>query len=263
MQTVTSSDGTPIAFDRAGDGPPLIYVGGALNDRNSGAPLAALLASRFTVVTYDRRGRGGSGDTPPYAVEREVDDLAALVAEVGGSAALYGISSGGALALEAAACGLPVTRLAVYEPPYRTDEAQAHEARRYAARLGELLSEGRRGDALELFMTTVGVPLDMLAQMRQAPVWPALEALAPSLAHDSAVMGDERGALLPAERLAAVPVPALVLAGGASPQWMRDVAGRVAEAVPDARYRCLDGQTHDVAPDVLAPVLAEFLGQPA
>lgn len=260
MQTVTSSDGTTIAFDVHGDGPPLVHVGGALNDRNSGAPLAAALAG-YSVLTYDRWGRGDSGDTPPYAVDREVDDLAALIDRAGGQAAVYGISSGAALALEAAARGLPITRLAVYEVPYRTAESQSGNARRYSARLRRLLAEGRRGDALELFMTLVGMPLDMLAQMRQAPMWPALEALAPSLAYDSAVMGDERGELLPADRLATVPMPTLVLAGGASPQWMRDVAVRVAGAVPGGRYRCLDGQTHDVAPDTLAPVLAEFLGE--
>jgi pimeloyl-ACP methyl ester carboxylesterase len=258
MRTVHSKDGTTIAYDRTGEGPPLIYVGGALNDRGSGAALAARLAERFTVYAYDRRGRGDSGDTPPYAVSREVEDLEALIAEAGGSAFVYGISSGGALALEAAARGLPITALALYEVPFAADEAHQARAREYAAELDRALAAGRRGDALELFLTMVGMPAAVIGQMRGAPMWPALEALAPSLAHDSAVMADgDRGAAMPAERLAAVPVPTLVLAGGASPPWMREVAERIAGALPDGRYRTLEGQTHDVNPEALAPELEE------
>jgi pimeloyl-ACP methyl ester carboxylesterase len=261
MKTVRSSDGTTIAFDQWGEGPPLIYVGGALNDRSSGAPLGGLLASRFTVISYDRRGRGASGDTAPYAVERELEDLQALLEVAGGSAFVYGMSSGGVLALEAAAQGLAIGKLAVYEPPFAADEAHAQRAREHAAKLTEALSAGRRGDALELFMTMVGVPAQMIGQMRGSPMWPALEALAPSLAYDSAVMGDSRGASLPAGRLAAVAVPTLVLDGGASPAWMREVGRRVAGALPAGEHRTLDGQTHDVSPQVLAPVLEEFFGQ--
>jgi RNA polymerase sigma-70 factor, ECF subfamily len=261
MKTVRSSDGTTIAFDRWGSGPPLLYVGGALNDRSAGAPLGGLLASRFSVLAYDRRGRGGSGDTAPYQVQREIEDLAALIAEAGGSAFVYGMSSGGVLALEAAAQGLPITRLAIYEPPFAADEGHARRAREYAAKLTAALSEGRRGEALELFMTLAGTPWEMIGRMRGSPMWPALEALAPSLAHDSAVMGDSRGAALPAERLAAVPVPTLVLDGGASPAWMREVARRVAGALPAGEHRTLEGQTHAVAPEVLALVLEEFFGK--
>lgn len=258
MRTVQAKDGTTIAYDRTGEGPPLICVGGALNDRGSGAALAARLAERFTVYTYDRRGRGDSGDTAPYAVEREVEDLAALIDQAGGSAFVYAISSGGALALEAAARGLPITALAVYEVPFAVDEAHQARAREYAARLDEALSAGRRGDALELFLIMVDMPAAVIGQMRGAPTWPALEALAPSLVHDSAAMADgSRGAAMPAERLAAVPVPALVLAGGASPPWMREVAQRLADALPDGRYRTLEGQTHDVAAEALAPELEE------
>jgi pimeloyl-ACP methyl ester carboxylesterase len=261
MKTVRSSDGTTIAFDRWGSGPPLLYVGGALNDRSAGAPLGGLLASRFSVLAYDRRGRGGSGDTAPYQVQREIEDLAALIAEAGGSAFVYGMSSGGVLALEAAAQGLPITRLAIYEPPFAADEGHARRAREYAAKLTAALSEGRRGEALELFMTLAGTPWEMIGRMRGSPMWPALEALAPSLAHDSAVMGDSRGAALPAERLAAVPVPTLVLDGGASPAWLREVARRVAGALPAGEHRTLEGQTHAVAPEVLALVLEEFFGK--
>jgi pimeloyl-ACP methyl ester carboxylesterase len=259
MNTVRSSDGTTIAFDQWGEGPPLIYVGGGLNDRSAGAPLGGLLASRFTVLSYDRRGRGASGDTAPYAVEREVEDLEALIAAAGGSAFVYGMSSGSVLPLEAAAQGLAITKLAIYEPPFFADEGQQRRARTYATKLTELLSAGRRGDALELFMTTVGVPAEMIGQMRGTPMWSALEALAPSLAYDSAAMGyGSRGGSLPTERLAAVATPALVLSGGASPAWMGEVAQRVAKSLPEGQYRCLEGQTHDVAPDALAPVLEEF-----
>jgi pimeloyl-ACP methyl ester carboxylesterase len=259
MENVRSSDGTTIAFDQWGEGSPLIYVGGALNDRSAGAPLAALLARRFTVLSYDRRGRGASGDTTPYAVEREVEDLEALIVEAGGSSFVFGMSSGGALALEAAAHGLAITKLAIYEPPFAIDDNQRRQSREYATRLTELVSAGRRGDALELFMTRVGMPAEMIGQMRGAPMWPALEALAPSLAYDSAVMGDSgRGGSLPAERLAAVATPTLVLDGGASPAWMREVALRLANTLPAGQHRCLEGQTHDVAPEALAPVLEEF-----
>ena len=260
VDKVRSSDGTMIAFDRSGDGPPLVYVGGALNDRSSGAPLAAVLAPRFTVLTYDRRGRGASGDTAPYAVEREVEDLAALIGEAGGSAALYGMSSGGALALEAAARGLPIAKLALYEPPFAADDGGRRQAREYTAKLAELLAADRRGDALELFMTRVGVPVELVGQMRGAPMWPALEALAPTLAYDSAVMGDsDRGGSLPAERLATVTTPTLILDGEASPAFLREAARRVADTLPHGRHRSLQGQTHDVAPEALAPVLEEFL----
>jgi len=259
MNTVRSSDGTTIAFDQWGEGSPLVYVGGALNDRSAGAPLAAILAQRFTVLSYDRRGRGASGDTKPYTVEREVEDLEALIVEAGGSAFVYGMSSGGVLALEAAAGGLAITKLAIYEPPFAADDNQRRGAREYATKLAELLSAGRRGDAIELFMTMVGMPAEMIGQMRGAPMWPALEALAPSLAYDSAVMGDSsRGSSLPTERLAAVATPTLVLDGGASPAWMREMARRVANALPGGQHRRLEGQTHDVAPEALAPALEEF-----
>ncbi|MFI0487417.1 alpha/beta fold hydrolase [Actinomadura sp. 9N215] len=265
METVISRDGTRIACERTGAGPVLVYVGGALNDRGSGAALAGLLAPRHTVLTYDRRGRGGSGDTPPYAVEREIEDLAAVIDAAGGSAAVYGISSGAALALRAAAHGLPVTRLAVFEPPFTpADDDRLARARAYNAELTRLLSGGpdgpRRGDAVALFMTHVGVPPEMVGQLRGAPMWPALEALAPSLAHDSAVMDDAAtGGAMPADVVARVAVPVLVLDGGASPAWMRDTARRLAAALPDGTHRTLDGQTHDVSADALAPVLADFL----
>ncbi|WP_141575336.1 alpha/beta fold hydrolase [Actinomadura sp. WMMA1423] len=261
METTHSKDGTRIAVERTGAGPALVHVGGALNDRGSGAALAGLLAPHHTVLTYDRRGRGDSGDTPPYAVEREIEDLAAVIEAAGGSAAVYGMSSGAALALRAAAHGLPITRLALFEPPFNPahDERITH-ARGYSTELTGLLADGRRGDALALFMTTVGMPEEMIRQMRGAPMWPALEALAPTLAYDSAVMDDAAtGGVLPEDLLGRVTVPALVLDGGDSPSWMRDIARLTAAHLPAGTHRTLEGQTHDVDPAVLAPALAEFL----
>ncbi|MBT2225330.1 alpha/beta fold hydrolase [Nonomuraea sp. NEAU-A123] len=264
MHTVLSADGTHIAYDRSGSGPALIHVTGALCDRSTGAPLAALLAPYFTVFTYDRRGRGDSGDTAPYQVEREVEDLAAVIAEAGGSASVYGMSSGAALALHAAAQGAAITRLALFEPPYSPDdEERPAQARAYAAKLGELLAAGRRGDAVELFMTMVGLPAELIGQMRNAPMWPAFEALAPTLAYDAAVMGNaSTGSALPVELVAKVGVPALVADGGASPAWLRAMASRLADALPEGRHRTLMGQTHDVDPQALAPLLREFLSDP-
>lgn len=261
MDTTHSKDGTRIAIDRTGAGPALIHVGGALNDRGSGAALAGLLAPHHTVLTYDRRGRGDSGDTPPYAVEREIEDLAAVIEAAGGSAAVYGMSSGAVLALRAAAQGLPITRIALFEPPFNpAHDERLTRARAYGVELTGMLADGRRGDALALFMTAVGMPPETVGRMRGAPMWPALEALAPTLAYDSAVMDDAAtGAELPEDLLAAVTVPALVLDGGASPAWMRDIARRVAGLLPAGTHRTLDGQTHDVDPAVLAPALAVFL----
>jgi pimeloyl-ACP methyl ester carboxylesterase len=257
MEHVTSADRTTIAFDRSGSGPPVIVVGGAFNDRAMAAPVAALLSTRFTVYAYDRRGRGDSGDTPPYAVAREVEDLDALVAEAGGSAFAYGHSSGAGLILEAAAAGVALSMLAVYEPPFIVDDTRPPLPKGFATQIDELLASGRRGDVVERFMTDAAVvPADLVAQMRQAPIWAALEHRAHTLPYDLAIMG-ERNAL-PAERLAAVTAPALVLDGAASPAWMRNAARAVADALPHAEARSIEGQAHDVAPELVAPVLAEF-----
>ena len=251
MDTVRSSDGTQIAFDRVGEGPALVYVGGALNDRLSGAPLATLLAGDFTVYNYDRRGRGSSGDTPPYSVDKEIDDLRAVIEAAGGTAAVYGISSGAVLGLRAAACGVPITRLAMYEPPFRpNDDATRRADEEYDTKLTELLAAGRRGDALELFMTKVGMPGEMITQVRRSPMWAGLEALVPTLPYDEAVMDAGEPTTT---------VPVLVLGGGASPAWLRDAAVQLAERLPRSQLRTLPDQTHDVAPEALAPVLADFL----
>ena len=262
MSEVRSKDGTPIAFDRSGAGPPLIVVLGALNDRSSAAPFAEALGPNFTLYAYDRRGRGDSGDTPPYAVDREVEDIDALISEAGGSAVVYGHSSGAVLALEAAARGLAIPKLALYEPPFIVDDSRPSLPGNYVATLQELASSGRRGDAVAYFMTAgVGLPAEMADQMRGAPMWPALEELAPTLVYDGIIMGDTMsGRALPSEWAISVTVPTLVMDGGASPAWQRNAVRALADLLPHAQGRSLEGQDHDVAPEVLAPVLVEFFG---
>ena len=206
MGKVLSIDGTAIAFERAGQGPPLILVDGALCSRSFGPmpKLAPLLTSRFTVYTYDRRGRGESGDTRPYAVEREIENIQALMREAGAPAFLLGLSSGAARAAEAAARGLPIERLALYEPPYMVDPGAPRPPADYEIQLRTLVAGGRRGDAVRLFMRVVGLPRFLVAVMRFFPMWPKLEAVAHTLAYDAAVMD---GFTLPARRLASIAVP--------------------------------------------------------
>lgn len=263
MERVRSSDGTAIAFDRTGEGPPVILVGGAFQHRAIDAAtveLARLLAGHFTLFHYDRRGRGDSGDTPPYAVEREVEDLEALIDEAGGSAFVFGGSSGAVLALEAAARGLPITKLALYEPPCIVDDSRPPVPEDYVARLTALVSAGRRGDAVEYFMTqAVGLPAQTVVGMRGTPFWPALEGVAHTLPYDGAFMADVMmGDPEPLEKWASVKVPTLVLDGGESPPWQHNAVQTLVEILPDSRRRTLDGQTHEVAPEVLAPVLEAF-----
>lgn len=256
MDTLTSSDGTAIAFERSGAGPAVILVDGAFCYRANGpsGPLTALLAPRFTVFSYDRRGRGDSGDTAPYAVEREVEDLGAIVDEAGGSAYVFGFSSGAALALVAAAGGLPVTKLALWEPPIAPGGTDPRAAAEEAARLAELAA-GRRGDAAEFFLTGTGMPTEAVAQMRQAPWWPAMEAVEHTLAYDVTVVGIWSP---PTPRVASVAVPTLVIDGDASFDWMGESADALAAALPDGLRRTLQGQTHEVDLEALAPVLEAF-----
>ncbi|MES5817202.1 alpha/beta hydrolase [Streptomyces sp. RG80] len=251
-----SRDGTPIAYESSGEGPTVILVSGAMSTGGTVAPLAVPLSDRFRVLVYDRRGRGESGDTAPYAVEREVEDLAALIEVAGGEACLCGISSGGALVLRAAASGLPLRRVAVYETPFADfSEHGAKERAEYTENLTAALGEGRRGDAVELFLRLVGTPDEMIRGARQSPMWGGMEAVAPTLAYDNAVLGD---GLVPRDRLASIAVPVLAVAGDASPDWMQAATRAVAEVVPQGSYRSLAGQTHMVDPNALAPVLAEF-----
>jgi hypothetical protein len=257
MQTVTSADGTTIAFDQLGAGTPLVLVAGAACDRAVDAALAQALAAHFTVLNYDRRGRGDSTDTLPHAVQRDIEDLEILLAAAGGSAVVVGLSSGAALAALAAAAGLPITHLVMWEPPFRLDADGRRAALEYGEKTRALLADGRRGDALALFMTIVGLPPEAIAGARQSPYWAQGESLAPTLAYDAAVMGDGS---IPVERYAEITVPTAVLAGGAGPDWFRDAGRAAAAAVRGATYGELAGQTHDVAPDVLAAAVRELTG---
>ncbi|MFL9656017.1 alpha/beta fold hydrolase [Streptomyces sp. PB17] len=255
-KTTVSGDGTRIAYARSGRGPAVVLVSGAMSTGATMAPLAAELSGRFDVTVYDRRGRGESGDTAPYAVEREIEDLAALIEALGGEVSLYGMSSGGALALRAAASGLPVRRVAVYEVPYAVDDAAVRAGAEYTEGLAEALGQGRRGDAVELFLRHTGLGEEMIRGARQSPMWAGMESVAPSLAYDDAVLGDGR---VPRSEIAAINVPLLVLAGGASDAWWHAAARAIADAAPEGTYATVDRQTHMVEPGVLAPVLAEFL----
>jgi pimeloyl-ACP methyl ester carboxylesterase len=266
-EMTTSADGTKIAFDRIGSGPALILVGGAFNDRRTPVPLAELLSESFSVSTYDRRGRGDSGDTQPYAVEREIEDLEAVIAATGGSVYVYGHSSGAELARATAARGASVARLAMYEPPYFVDDSRPALRPDLIQQLEGLVGGGRRGDAVELWMREgpmKGMPLEaldgMLAEMRAAPMWQGLEALAHTLPYDTRVMAPyQAGDPLPTEWSDSVAMPTLVMDGGKSPPWMRNACRALAELLPDARYRTLEGQDHAAAPTAVAPVLEEFL----
>lgn len=257
---VISKDGTAIVLDQSGQGPVVILVGGALGDRSASEPLAALLAQHFTVLNYDRRGRGESSDTLPYAVEREIEDLDALIKEGGGSAFVLGGSSGAVLALEAAAHGLAITRLALYEPPFIIDDSRPPLPEDYVTQLKEMVASGRRGDAVAFFLTrAIGMPVEAVVPMRQAPIWPTLEAAAHTLAYDGTIMGNRMsGHPLPRGKWDSVTVPTLVMDGGASPAWMRNAVQALVNALPHAQRYTLEDQTHVVSPEALAPVLRAF-----
>ncbi|MFP2904198.1 alpha/beta fold hydrolase [Pyxidicoccus sp. 3LFB2] len=262
LETVRSSDGTSVAFERTGKGPVLILVGGAFCDRSaptSGTPLAALLAQRFTVWSYDRRGRGDSEDTAPYAINREVQDLSALITAAGGSAFVFGNSSGGLLALDAAAQGLPIPKLVLYEPPVILDTRRAKHFEALAKQLDEASAGGRRSEAVELYFTQVmQMPEPGVARMRASPMWEGLTGLAHTLSYDLRITA--RGATR-LEQLSAVRSQTLVMDGGASPPWMREAIQTLARAIPQARHRTLEGQTHAVDPRALARALEEVLGE--
>lgn len=260
METTRSADGTVIAYERAGDGPPLVVAVGAFCDRRTFVPPAAL-TSRFTVCTFDRRGRGDSGDTPPYSPDLEVADLAAVIEAVAGSggsgAFVYGHSSGGALALRAAGHGGysgSVAAVASYEAPYvipGTRELAEDPARR----ISEMVAAGRRADAVRYWMTDVtGAPAEILPRLENSPAWPALQALAHTLPYDLALGGEG----IPVDYLAKITVPALVLGGEKSPEWFRRTVEATAAAIPGARLTMVPGHDHMVPAEVIAPVLADF-----
>ncbi|HMK93348.1 MAG TPA: alpha/beta hydrolase [Thermoleophilia bacterium] len=259
---VTSKDGTTVAYDAQGDGPALILVDGALTTRKSEyrPALVELLQPHFTVIGYDRRGRGDSGDTQPYSVEREIDDIDALIARAGGRAYLHGQSSGGCLAFEATRVlgAGKVAGVSSYEAPWNDDPAAQDAWRTYRRDLVAALRDGRRGDAVALFVRLVGTPQEEVVAMRNMPFWTGLEALAPTLAYDAEVMGPS-GAV-PTRRLADVAAPVLAVCGGSSPSFMCDSASTIAKAVRDGRSRTLEGQVHAVEPGAIAPVLIEFFG---
>jgi pimeloyl-ACP methyl ester carboxylesterase len=260
MRTVTSKDGTTIAFDQSGQGPAIILVDGALQYRafdQGMAQLADLLAEHFTVFHYERRGRGDSSDTQPYAFEREIEDIEALIDEAGGSAFVYGVSSGGALAMEAAIeLGDKIRKLAMYEAPYNDDENVRQAWKDYRRQLKEMVAAGRKGDAVGLFMMFVGMPADQVDGMHQHPMWPLWEAVGHTLAYDAAATGEDGS--VPTKRAATVAVPTLVMTGSASFPFMHVTAKTIANAIPNAQLRTLEGQTHEVASEAIAPVLVTF-----
>jgi pimeloyl-ACP methyl ester carboxylesterase len=264
MDTVTSTDGTSVAYEVVGEGEPLILIGGAFNVRQSpwsGIPLARGIAGR-TVYAYDRRGRGDSGDRPPFATEREVEDIAALIDRAGGAAGLFGHSSGAALALRAAAGGggggVPdrrVTSVALFEPPFTAASRADAGNDGLAAEIDRLVTAGDRSGAVELFQRSIGIPAEVVEQMRDAPFRPALEAIAHTLVYDLAAVGT---GVLPVDLLQQVDVPALVVVGGASPEPLQAAARAVADALPDARLAELEGTDHGAGPELLAPALTGF-----
>jgi pimeloyl-ACP methyl ester carboxylesterase len=262
MATTTSKDGTRIAFDRAGDGPAVIWVDGALCYRAQGpaGPVAARLAEHFTVFTYDRRGRGDSGNTLPYAIDREVEDLAALIAEVGGQAMLCGASSGAVLALETASRGLGVTKLALYEAPLIVDASHAPIPPDFLARLEQAVADDRRSDAVRMFLGLVGVPSFGIAVMRLMPVWRKLTAVAHTLPYDiTLVEPNQHGLPLPSGHWSGATMKTLAIDGGKSPAYLRNGMRALAAVLPNATYRTLPGQTHMINAKALVPALVAFL----
>jgi pimeloyl-ACP methyl ester carboxylesterase len=262
-QYAVSADGTRIAYEVRGSGPALVLVDGALCQRTMGPsrPLAEQLASQFTVHAYDRRGRGESEPgRAPYHPDREVEDLAAVIAAAGGHAHLFGASSGAALVLRAAQAGLPIDRIAVYEAPFIVDDTHDPNDPALGDRTRELVEAGRNGDAVRLFMKTVGAPGVMVGVMRLLPVWRKLTAVAPTLPHDYRIVLDrQQGQPLPEHAYDAVSQPTLVITGGKSPTYMKNSQAAIVAALPDGRLEELPGQTHMIKAKVTAPIVASHL----
>lgn len=264
MATVTSADGTTIAYGKAGNGPPIILVASALADRSDAARLADLLAASFTVLNYDRRGRGASGDVQPYSVEREVEDLAGLVDAAGGTASVFGSSSGAVLAMEAAARGLNIDRLALFEPPFVVDAEARRPPADAQAQVAKLLDGGRRSEAVRYFMTEIlGMPRALVRTMRlMRKTWSAMTDMAHTIRYDLALLEGRQDGRPPAiDEWASVEAPTLVLAGGKSDPGLQRGALAVANVLPNGEHRVLPGLRHGavvMSPKALAPVLIEF-----
>ena len=260
VEAVTSADETRIALERVGDGAPVVLIGGAYNDRSTMAALAATLAPDFTAVTYDRRGRGDSGNNDrSFDINREFDDLAAVIEQAGGTVSVFGHSSGGVLAIGAVLRGLPIGRLAVYEPSYIPASVRTKPGSDLYQRLVRLIGQDRRDDAVTLFQTeAVGLPAAMVEGMRASDFWSWFTGLAHTLPYDVALHGDYEP---PAGRLAGLGIPMLAVDGSQSPQWIRTGTRAVADAVPGGRYVTIEGQDHGVLhhPEALRPVLSTFL----
>lgn len=262
VQTVTSRDGTRIAFEKTGKGPALVIVTGALAERSAAAGLAQLLAPHFTVFSYDRRGRGDSGDTQPYSVQREIEDIEALIDHAGGSAFVYGKSSGASLALRAASLlGSKVSKLALYEAPYSDAEGAAKAWKEFRTRFDAQLAAGRKEEAVSLFLRFVGMPAEALEKIKASPAWQGMVAMAPTLAYDNAVVGEDRS--VPTAAAAKVRAKTLVMDGGASlgpMPFMRATADKLGTTIPGAQRQVIEGQAHDASAEALAPVLVKFFG---
>jgi pimeloyl-ACP methyl ester carboxylesterase len=261
METITSRDGTTLAVERHGTGSPLVVVGGALCDRARTRDTALALAARHTVLNYDRRGRGDSGPAAG-GLAREIEDLAAVVAAAGAPAAVYGHSSGAALAVQAAAAGVPMTRLVLHDPPYGPDDAaQRAEARAYLDALLPALAEGRHDDAVTLFFGLTGLPPELVAGWRTEPWWPATAAMAPTLSNDAEALGyaADTGGSVPHKLLTQVPQPTLILVGAESPPFMHETAEAVRRSLPNADLASLKGQSHAASPESVAAAVATFL----
>jgi len=259
METALSADGTTLAYDRLGDGPPVILIGGATCTRGITASLAEALAAQRTVINFDRRARGDSDDRsgPPYDKQREIEDLAALIDVAGGHAALYGHSSGAAVALHATVAGLPVDRLIMHDAPYLLEASE--EATAYHTELHRLLAAGQPGEAVAAFMGQVGMPEEMIAGMKASSSWPAMESVGYSLAYDSAAMGDRDGGGVPYALLGQVRVPTLVLVGGEDFAFMIETAQALHAGIVGSRYVHLAGAGHEAGPEIVAPSVLEFL----
>ncbi|HEV3173511.1 MAG TPA: alpha/beta hydrolase [Actinocrinis sp.] len=263
LKTVTSADGTTIAYQAFGNGAPVILIGGAFNDRTTMLGVAGVLAPRFTGVVYDRRGRGDSTDNAKDGadeVEREIEDLAALIGALGDRASLFGHSSGGILALEAVMRGLPVDKVAVYEVPYIPEGSRPLPPADGFERLKNIVGRGDADGAATLFLTEqVGVPAPVVEQMRAEGEWAYLAAQAHSLPYDAALGGPVNK--IPSDRLTTIRTPALVINGDRTWDWMQTAAGIVAQSIPGAQHRVLPGQDHGVLafPEELRAALTEFL----